>query len=178
MPTQVNRCGYSAWQALYGVFMLMLFFPSAAAASSLTGLLCEFSRNAILQQSEVYLNSQTLLSGEKKLLSALTENIHWVFLEDSPWGWRKTCAQSTMATDGTSSLFSFVLIKKPWSDFMILPLSHSFGILMFLLPVWWKSDSWVPIKKWVKPRSQDKFGYDDSESEGLSSSYLLAQPQL
>lgn len=28
MPTQANSCGYSAWQALYGIFMLMFVFFS------------------------------------------------------------------------------------------------------------------------------------------------------
>ena len=56
---------------------------------------------------------------------------------------------------------------------MILQLSHSVGILMFLLSMWWKLDSWVLVKKWIKPISSYKFGHDNSEVEELSSSHFL-----
>lgn len=156
-------------------FFGLVWFSSVVAEICLTGVWCEFGRNGILQQLEVYLNSYTvLLSGKKrKLLLALTENIYWVFLEDSQWGRRKTYSKQN---GHWWDIFSIFLCPH-WIAliyFMIFPLRCSVGTLMFLLSVWRKLDSWVLIKIWLKPRSTGEFRHSDYEFQGCSSSHLLA----
>lgn len=119
------------------------------------------------------LHCAPLKKKKRKLLLALTENIYWVFLEDSQWGWRKTYWRQN---GHWWDIFS-ILLCPHWIAliyFIIFPLRCSVGTLMFLLSVWRKLDSWVLIKIWLKPRSTGEFGHSDYEFEGCSSSHLLA----